>query len=93
MRTVRVDKDREVEVPTTWSEGEKMLTNALGAYHGRRGGNLARQSAAARVAFGLFGAQFMAPDQTTALVFLLQKICRQKGRLGSKTSDEKEKHP
>jgi hypothetical protein len=32
MKTVRVHKNREVEVPTSWSEGEKMLTHALGAY-------------------------------------------------------------
>ena len=79
MKTVRVDKNREVEVPTTWAEGEALITNGLGAYHDRRGGNLARQSAAARVAFGLFGAQLMAGDPTLALLYLLQRICIRKG--------------
>jgi hypothetical protein len=79
MRTVRVDKSREVDVPTSWAEGERMIANALGAYHDRRGGNLARQSAAARVAHGLFGEQFMAADPTIALLYLLQRICQRKG--------------
>ena len=26
MRTVRVDKNRTIEVPTTWAEGERMLS-------------------------------------------------------------------
>jgi hypothetical protein len=37
MRVVRVDKNREIEVPETWHEGEKMITNALGAYYDGRG--------------------------------------------------------
>jgi hypothetical protein len=79
MRLVRVDKNREVEVPETWSEGERMLTHALGAYYDTRGKNLARLSIAARVAFGLFGARFLAPDQTTALIRLMQELCKRKG--------------
>ena len=67
MRAVRVDKNREVKVPTTWSEGEAMLTHALGAYYDGRGKNLARLSIAARVAHGLFGRQLMAGDPTLAL--------------------------
>jgi hypothetical protein len=50
MRLVRVDKNREVEVPTTWAEGEAMITNALGAYYDTRGKNLAQLSCASRVA-------------------------------------------
>jgi hypothetical protein len=79
MRTVRVDKNREIEVPDTYAEGEKMLTHALGAYHDRRGGNLARQSVAARVAHGLFGKQLMAADPTLALLYLMQRICIRRG--------------
>jgi hypothetical protein len=52
MRTVGVNKNREVDVPANWAEGARMIANGLGAYHDRRGGNLARQSAAARVAHG-----------------------------------------
>jgi hypothetical protein len=79
MKMVRVDKNREVEVPTSWSEGEKMLTHALGAYYDERGQNLARLSVAARVAHGLFGQQLMAADPTLALLYLLQRICIRRG--------------
>ena len=65
--------------PTSWAEGERMLTSALGAYYDDRGKNLARLSIAARVAYGLFGERFMAPDPTTALLYLLQELCRRKG--------------
>ena len=63
MKVVRVGNGREAEVPETWDEGFDMLVQTLNAYHDRRGGNLARQSAAARTAFGLFGARFMAPTR------------------------------
>ena len=79
MRLVRVDKNREVEVPTTWREGEEMLTQAMNGYHYARGHNLARQSVAARVAYGLFGERFLAADPTSALVWLLREICLRKG--------------
>jgi hypothetical protein len=79
MRTVRVDKNREVEVPVTWSEAEKMITHALGAYYDTRGRNLARLSIAGRVAHGMFGKQFMAAEPTRAILFLLREICRRKG--------------
>ena len=71
MRVVRVDKNREVEVPVTWSEGEAMITHALGAFYDSRGKNLARLSIAARVAHGLFGRQLMAGDPTLALLYLM----------------------
>ena len=53
MKLVRVDKNREVEVPTSWSEGEAMITNALGAYYDGRGKNLAdcRSQAASPLGF------------------------------------------
>jgi hypothetical protein len=79
MRLVRVDKNREVGVPTTWAEGEAMITNALGAYYDGRGKNLARLSIAARVAHGMFGRQLMAGDPTFALLYLMQRICIRKG--------------
>ena len=37
------------------------------------------QAIAARVAYGLFGAEFMAADPTDALLFLLRRICERKG--------------
>ena len=79
MRTVKVDKNREVEVPTTYAEGEKILAAAMNGFHDARGHNLSRQSVAARVAFGLFGERFMAANPTDALIWLLQEICHRKG--------------
>ena len=79
MKIVRVGNGREKETPESWAEGERMLTGALGAYYDDRGKNLARLSIAARVAYGLFGERFMAPDPTTALLYLLQELCRRKG--------------
>jgi hypothetical protein len=80
MKYARVGKNRiPVEVPTDYAEGLKMLTQAMNGYHDRRGGNLTRQSAAARVAFGLFGERFLAPEPTIALVYLLMELCRRNG--------------
>ena len=79
MQLVRVDKNRQVEVPQTWAEGEAMLRAAMNGYHDARGHNLARASVAARVAYGLFGEHFMAADPTSALVWLLRRICERQG--------------
>jgi hypothetical protein len=79
VKLVRVDKNRQVEVPTSWAEGEAMLRAAMNGYHDARGHNLARASVAARVAYGLFGEHFLAADPTSALVWLLKEICRRKG--------------
>ena len=74
MKLVRVDKNREAEVPVTWIEAEAMITNALGAYYDGRGKNLARLSVPARVAHGMFGKELMAAEPTLALLYLLQRI-------------------
>ena len=79
MRTVRVDKNREAEVPTSWIEAEKMIEHALGAYYDGRGKNLARLSIAARAAHGMFGKQFLAADPTLALLYLMRAVCKRKG--------------
>ena len=79
MRLVRFHNGREAEVPTSWDEGFDMLVATMNTYQDRRGGNLERMSCASRVAFGLFGAHFMAADPTDALVYLMQKICESKG--------------
>ena len=92
MRYVRVDKNREVEVPETYAEGEKMLTNALGAFYDGRGKNLNRLSVAVRVAHGLFGQQLMAGDPTLALLYLLQRICIRKGAGLDNLKERKEAH-
>jgi hypothetical protein len=79
MRFVRVDKNRSAEVPETWKEAQDMIDHALSPYYDERGRNIMRLSIAARVAHGMFGEQFLAPDPTTALLYLLQRICIRKG--------------
>lgn len=78
MKLVRINK-REAEVPESYVDALGMLEHAMSPYQDRRGGNIERMSCAARVAYGLFGERFMAPDPTTALVFLLQEVCRRRG--------------
>jgi hypothetical protein len=78
MKQVRVGNGRVYLVPTTYAEGEEMITKAM-RYHEGRGGNLAVQATCARVAFGLFCDQSLTPDPTTALGFLIQRICQRKG--------------
>ena len=78
MRVVRVGNGRIYDVPDTFAEGEKMITDALKS-RGDKGQNLVIQAIAARVAYGLFGAEFMAADPTDALLFLLRRICERKG--------------
>jgi hypothetical protein len=49
------------------------------AYHDHRGSNVSIQSVCARIAYGLLCDQSLTPDPTTALAFLMQRICRKKG--------------
>ena len=92
MKLVPVDKNRSVEVPETWREAEDMLTHALGSYYDERGRNIMRLSIAARVVHGMFGSQFMAPDPTTSLLFLLRRLCERKGAgLNATGTDRKNK--
>jgi hypothetical protein len=80
MRFVNIGKNKQmIEIPETWIEGERMITEALGPYYDERGRNVLRLSIAARVAYGLFGKQTMAADPTTALLYVLQQICKRKG--------------
>ena len=79
MKVVRAGHGREFEAPETWKEAEKMIALALSANFDERGQNLARLSVCARVAYGLLCNQELTPDPTTALLFLLQKICQQEG--------------
>jgi hypothetical protein len=79
MRMVRVGKSGEAEVPTSWPEAEKMITNALGDYYDTRGKNLARLSIAARAVHGMLGKRYMAAEPTLALLFLVREICARKG--------------
>ena len=92
MKLARVNKSRSVEVPETWAEGEEMITHALGPYYDERGRNIMRLSIAARVVHGMFGSQFMAPDPTTSLLFLLRRLCERKGAgLNETGTDRKDK--
>ena len=90
MRVVRVGNGRIYDVPDTFAEGEKMITAALKG-RGDRGSNLVIQAVAARVAYGLFGSEFMAADPTDALLFLLWRICERKGAgLNANRADQKD---
>ena len=75
MKTVRVGNGHTYEVPETWAEGEEMITKSM-AYHDTRGTNLAQLSTATRVAYGMYGHQFMASDPTQALMYLMQRLCQ-----------------
>lgn len=78
MKAVRVGNGRVYDVPTTWREGEDMITHALRNIEGR-GSNTVLKNTCALVAYGLFGERWLAADPTTALAFLLQHICQRKG--------------
>lgn len=78
MKFVRVRHGAVHEVPETWAEAEKMLDYAYVTY-ARRGGNLAIQSACARVAYGMLCSQSLTPDPTEALLRLMQRIAKRKG--------------
>jgi hypothetical protein len=79
MRTVRVGKDRIYEVPTTYAEGEEMISRAMRYYDGQRGGNMGLLSVCGLVAFGLFCDQELTADPTQALAYLIQRLCIRKG--------------
>jgi hypothetical protein len=80
MKFVTLGRNKqEIEIPETWAESEKMIVEALGPYYDERGRNVLRLSIAARVAYGMLGEKTMAPDPTTALLYLLQRICIRKG--------------
>jgi hypothetical protein len=78
MRIVKINK-RSADIPESPSEALELLENALGADHDRRGGNMHKLSAAARAAYMLRRSDVPAPDATTALVYLLQDFCRERG--------------
>lgn len=78
MKTVSVGNGRIYEVPTTWAEGEEIITKAM-RYHEGRGSNLALQAKCAQIAYGLLCDQELTADPTQALCYLLQRICQRKG--------------
>jgi hypothetical protein len=74
------DHFRDIEVPDkgNWEEARLMLVRAMNPALDGSGGDATRNSIAGRVVFGMFGHDFT-PNPTTALNFLLQKICERKG--------------
>jgi hypothetical protein len=78
MRTVRLSKGREYDVPDTWEEAEKMMASAM-KRHEKRGSNLALQAICARIAYGMYGERFMAADPNQALCFLMHHIAIREG--------------
>ena len=78
MKILKATRTREAEIPETWAEGEEMITKAM-RFHEGRGYNLAIQGVCARIAYGLLCDQTLTPDPTTALAYLMQRICMRKG--------------
>lgn len=77
-----------VEVPESYSEGYKMLTEVLDPSYKTRGKDGARGSAAARVVYGLFWAD--AGNPTEALVRFLRELCRHEGEWHNDAEDHGE---
>jgi len=78
MKTVIVFKGasrriRAIEVPESWAESRMLLLGSLDPYNDRRGGNVERLSAAARVAYAMFPSE--ARDPTCALIRLMLRLC------------------
>jgi hypothetical protein len=78
MKILKAKRTNEAEIPETWAEAEELITKAM-SYHEGRGYNLAIHAVCARIAYGLLCDQSMTPDPTTALAFLMQRICQSKG--------------
>ena len=91
MKILKARRTNEAEIPETWAEAEELITKAM-SYHEGRGYNLAIHAVCARIAYGLLCDQSMTPDPTTALAFLIQRICREKGAgLNETGTDRKDK--
>ena len=92
MRLVTIGRKKVIfEVPDTWVEAEGMIVQAL-AYHDHRGSNVSIQSVCARIAYGLLCDPDLTPDPTTALAYLMQRICQRKGAgLNENRADRKDK--
>lgn len=79
MRLVAIGKNSNIcEVPETWAEAEALVNKALRTASGR-GRNLELMSVCSRIAFGLTCNRSLTADPTTALAYLLQRICQRKG--------------
>ena len=85
MKTVQIKtvgrKRKEIDIPESYSEAYGMLCEVMDGHYDGRGGNTARLSAAARVAYGLFRDDMTPQDPTIALIYLLQRLCKGEGQL------------
>lgn len=90
MKILKAKRTNEAEIPETWAEAEEMITKAM-SYHEGRGYNLAIHAVCARIAYGLLCDQSLTPDPTTALAFLMKRICARKGAgLNANRTDQKD---
>jgi hypothetical protein len=72
-------------------EGEGLIAKAM-RYHEGRGSNTAIKNVCAMIAFGLLCDHELTPDPTTALAFLMLRICQLKGAgLNATGTDRKNK--
>lgn len=79
MKCVAIGKNARIaDIPETWAEAEAMVNKALRQASGR-GRNGEIQSVCARIAYGLTCNQSLTADPTTALAYLIQRICQRKG--------------
>lgn len=79
MKAVVVGKNANVaDIPETWAEAETMINKAIRQASGR-GRNSEIMSVCSRIAYGLTCNRQMTPDPTTALAYLIQRICQKKG--------------
>lgn len=79
MKTVSISKNKNLyEVPETWAEAEEMITKVLRQASGR-GRNLELMGICTRIAYGLMCDRNMTADPSTALAYVIQRICQRKG--------------
>jgi hypothetical protein len=69
---------KPVVVPETYDEAYEMIARAMNNGMGK-GGDSALSSACERAVFGMFGDQIMAPNQRTAMAYLIMRIMERDG--------------
>ncbi len=82
MKTMTVSRGRgraaPVSVPDTWDEGYSMVADQLEKGFSS-GSDSTLSSVCERVALGLFGDMFNAPNQRLAMAYLIMRICEREG--------------
>ncbi len=69
---------KPVIVPETHDEAHEMIAKAMENGMGK-GGDSALSSACERAVFGMFGDRFIAPNQRTAMAYLIMRIMERDG--------------